>query len=75
MKTNILPLIAFLAALGAILLVPVGAVAAAFAFTVTGVLSLLAADYGHTLEPLKARAEVVPFAPQACEPAHLRTAA
>ena len=75
MKTNILPLVAFLAALGAILLVPVSAAAAAFAFTVTGVLSLLAADYGRTLEPVRVRANVIPFAGQASEPSHLRTAA
>ena len=77
MKTNNLPIKAFLAALGAILFVPVSAVAAAFAFafTVTGVFALLLADYGRTLEPLRAEAALVPFAAAPCKLHELPTAA
>ena len=75
MKTNSLPIKAFLAALGATLIVPVSAVAAAFAFTFTGVFALLLADYGRTLEPVRAEAALVPFASQACQVGDLRTAA
>ncbi len=75
MKTNNLPMKAFLAALGAILFVPVSAVAAAFAFTVTGVFALLLADYGRTLEPLRAEAALVPFAAAPCKLHELPTAA
>ena len=75
MKTNNLPMKAFLAALGAILFVPVSAVAAAFAFMVTGVFALLLADYGRTLEPLRAEAALVPFAAAPCKLHELPTAA
>ncbi len=61
MKTNILPLVAFLAALMATLTFPVGATAAAFAFTATGLLAVFAADYGRAIEPVRVPAGIVPF--------------
>lgn len=61
MKTNLLPIKAFLASLGAIALFPFTAAAAAAVFTVTGIFAVLAADYGRTIEPLRVSAEIVPF--------------
>jgi hypothetical protein len=53
---------------------PVSAAAAAIAFTATGLLSVLVADYGRTLAPVRAPAEILPFdAP--CASAALRRAA
>jgi hypothetical protein len=61
MKTSTLPIKAFLAALAAIALLPVGPVAASIAFTSTGLIAMLASDYGRDPQPLAARASVVPF--------------
>jgi hypothetical protein len=61
MKTSTLPIKAFLAALAAIALLPVGPVAASIAFTSTGLFAMLASDYGRNTQPLAARAGVVPF--------------
>jgi len=61
MKSNLLPIKAFLASLGAIALFPFTAAAAAAVFTVTGIFAVLAADYGRTIEPLRVSAEIVPF--------------
>jgi hypothetical protein len=74
MKTNVLPLKAFLASLGAIALFPFTAAAAAAAFTVTGLFAIIAADYGRTIEPVRARADIVPFV-SAGGREHARTAA
>jgi hypothetical protein len=63
MKTNSLPIKAFLAALAAIALLPVGPVAASIAFTSTGLFAMLASDYGRDPQPLATRAGVVPFEP------------
>lgn len=61
MKTNILPISAFLAAIVACVILPISAPAAALALTVTGLLSILAADYGRTIRPLSVPAEIVPI--------------
>jgi hypothetical protein len=61
MKTTSLPLVTFLAAIAAFALLPVSAVAASFAVTVAGILSILAADYGRSLEPLRVLAPVIPL--------------
>jgi len=61
MKTQALPLIAFLAAIAAFILLPISAVAATIALSVTGTISVVAADYGRTVEPLRPAAPVVPF--------------
>jgi hypothetical protein len=61
MKTTSLPIKAFLAALAAIALLPVGPVAASIAFTSTGLFAMLASDYGQDPQPLDAPASVVPF--------------
>jgi hypothetical protein len=61
MKTNTLPIIAFLAAIAAVALVPVSATTACVAFTVTGLLSTLVADYGRSPRAISASAPVVPF--------------
>jgi hypothetical protein len=61
MKTNLLPVIALLAAIAAFALLPVSAAAASIAVSVTGLASLLTADYGRNLEPVRAPAPIVPF--------------
>ena len=61
MKTNTLPLIAFLAVICAFALLPVSAVAASIAFSVTGVLSVVVADYGRNVQPLQSESRAVAF--------------
>lgn len=61
MKTNSLPVTALLAVIAAIAFIPVGVAAAALAFTSTGLVAMLASDYGRTLEPVRAQAGIVPF--------------
>ena len=75
MKTNALPIKAFLGALGAIFVIPVSAVFAAASFTLTGILAVFLADYGRTIEPLRVRAAVLPFEARGCTSDDLRTAA
>jgi hypothetical protein len=61
MKHSTLLFTAFLATLVAIVVMPVSVAWAAIAFTATGLLSVLAADYGRTLEPVRCPAEILPF--------------
>lgn len=61
MKNSTLLFTAFLATFVAIIVLPVGIAAAAIAFTATGLLSVLVADYGRNLAPVRAAAEIVPF--------------
>jgi|CZKI01.1.fsa_nt_gi hypothetical protein len=75
MKTRILPIFAYLAVLAAFALLPVSAVAASVALSVTGMASILAADYGGGAGPLRAPAPVVPFQPSRLAPAECRAAA
>lgn len=63
MNTNSLPVIAFLAAIAAIAIVPMSAAAACIALTTTGLLSTMVADYGRAKRPSLVLAPVVPFAP------------
>ncbi|HMD60877.1 MAG TPA: hypothetical protein VKG78_05580 [Opitutaceae bacterium] len=60
-KPSILPAVIFLAAIAASVLLPVGAAGASILLSVTGLISVLAADYGRTVEPLRAPARVVPL--------------
>lgn len=75
MKTNILPITAFLAALAAVALLPVSAATASLALTVTGVLLILVADYGRSPSTLEIHAPVMPFHPAGLATASLRQAA
>lgn len=75
MKNTSLPVIAFLAALAAFVVLPLSATAACIAFTVIGTLSMLAGDYGRNLEPIQARAAVVPFTASGASAAGLVRAA
>lgn len=61
MNTRILPVIAFLAALAAFVLLPVGAVAASTTLAVTGMLAIFLADYGRTIEPVRVSGEIIAF--------------
>jgi hypothetical protein len=75
MKSNTLTVLGFLAAIVAFVALPVSAPAAAVAFTATGVLSILVADYGRSIEPVRVTAEVVPFQSSRRTPAGLDRAA
>ena len=75
MKSNTLTVLAFLAAIAAFAILPVNATAAAISFTVAGVLSILMADYGRSIEPVTVAAEVLPFSPGRRTPAGLGRAA
>jgi hypothetical protein len=75
MKTRILPIFAYLAIIAAFALLPVSAVAASVALSVTGMVSILAADYGRGMEPLRVPAPVVPFRPSRLASAEYRVAA
>jgi hypothetical protein len=61
MKNSTLLFTAFLATFVAILVLPVSAAAAATAFTATGLIAVLTADYGRILAPVRVPAEIVPF--------------
>ena len=65
MKTNTLPLVAFLAAIATVAIVPVGAATACAAFTVTGLLLTMVADYGRGRRPDLVLAPVLPLTPPA----------
>ncbi len=74
-KTNSLPVIAFLAVIAALILVPVSAVVAGFAVSVAGTLLIVAADYGRSVEPVRAESRIIPFGAPGCSPVDLRKAA
>jgi hypothetical protein len=61
MNNSSLPALAFLAVLAAAIVLPVSAGAASIALTMSGVLAMLAADYGHEMAPLRDTARVVAF--------------
>jgi hypothetical protein len=65
MKTHTLSIIASLAAVVAVALVPVSAAAASIALTVTGLLTTMLADYGRPAVRYATPAPVVAFAPRA----------
>ncbi|HXQ81619.1 MAG TPA: hypothetical protein VN775_09920 [Opitutaceae bacterium] len=75
MKTNSLPLIAFLVAIAAFALLPVSAVAASVAFSVTGMISVFTADYGRKLEPARVSTQVIAFDATRAPSAEFRDAA
>jgi hypothetical protein len=74
-KISILPVIAFLAAVVAFIFLPVSAAAASIAFSVTGIVSVLAGDYGRSMEPLRAESRAIPFVAPGRPAAALREAA
>jgi hypothetical protein len=55
-NNNSLALSAFLVALAAIIIVPVGPAAAVTALTLSGMAAIFLADYGRSVAPLMARA-------------------
>jgi len=61
MKIHTLAPVAFLAAIAAFILLPVSAVAASIALSVTGMISVIAADYGRGAKPLAVPAAIVPM--------------
>ena len=75
MKNNSLPAVALLAAVLACVLLPVSAAAATIALSVTGILSVLAADYGRNMEPVRAKSHVIPLNEPARPPDGFREAA
>jgi hypothetical protein len=75
MKANALPIIAFLAAIAAFVFLPVSAVAASIAVSVTGMASVLAGDYGRSIEPLRTASRLIAFDAPSRPSAGLREAA
>ncbi|HMD60875.1 MAG TPA: hypothetical protein VKG78_05570 [Opitutaceae bacterium] len=75
MNASILPVVAFLAAIAASVVLPVGATCASVLLSVTGMLSVMAADYGRKIGPVRAGSRVVPFRDPGCARAALREAA
>ena len=70
-----LPVLTFLAVLGALVLAPVSAGVAILAVSVAGIVLILAADYGRGVRPLRAVSAVVPFRAPLGASASFRTAA
>jgi hypothetical protein len=75
MKSNILLVSAVLAAIAAVFLLPVSAAAAGVAFTAAGVFSVFMSDYGRSIKPLRASAQIVPFGDSGFAPDRLNRAA
>jgi hypothetical protein len=75
MKNTSIPILAFLAAIAASILLPISATASGIALTVTGVIAMLAADYGRVLTPLSLPSNVVPFEASRRVPAAVEEAA
>jgi hypothetical protein len=75
MNNSSLPILAFLAVIAATILLPLSATASGIALTVTGVVAMLAADYGREITPLRIPANVVPFEASGRGPATLQKAA
>ncbi|HXQ81618.1 MAG TPA: hypothetical protein VN775_09915 [Opitutaceae bacterium] len=75
MNTRTLPVISFLAVIAAFVVLPVSAVAACIGLSVTGMISVLAADYGRGVEPLSVQEPVAPFAPSRLAHTEYRVAA
>jgi hypothetical protein len=63
MNLSNITIIAFLGALAAFVFLPVSAVAASIAVSVIGIASILAADYGRGVRPLRVSAPAVPVDP------------
>ena len=73
-KKSTLPIATFVAAIAAFALLPVSAPIAGAAVTVTGVISILAADYGRAERTQKA-GEVLPLSHTRAHPVEYRDAA
>ena len=68
MKTSSITISLVLAAIAAIVILPVSSVAASSAIVATGILAVFVADYGRTIKPLSVQAEVIPFRAAHCVP-------
>jgi hypothetical protein len=75
LKTNSLPIVSFLAVLAASIVLPVSVPASCIAVTLTGVIAMLASDYGRDLQPVRARADVIAVEFAGRSPAELNRAA
>lgn len=75
MKSHFFTNLSILAMIAAFLVVPVSAKAAVIAFTVTGILAVMMADYGRDLKPVRDRARLVPFEGTGCGQAEFDEAA
>jgi hypothetical protein len=60
-RTALIQNAALLGLMASLLALPFGAAAAGITFALTGVLAILIADYGRSIEPLRVRAQVVPM--------------
>jgi hypothetical protein len=75
MKTNLLQISAALAAILVAALLPINVTAAAIVAVASGLLAILCADYGRSLEPLRPDVPVSPFSPAESMRAELSEAA
>ena len=75
MKTQHLFLLSTLAVAAALLVARAGTAATGIAFVASGVLAMLYADYGRTMEPVRARAGVISIGETRRQTPALRTAA
>jgi hypothetical protein len=75
MKSKLLSLFPIASAAAVLLLIPVSTAAAGITFTITGVITLLALDYGRSFEPLRARARIIPIGDLSRSPQDYREAA
>jgi hypothetical protein len=75
MKTNSLPIVSFLAAVAAAIFLPISATVACILLTITGAATMLVADYGRNIQPLRVDAPVVQFEPSAHKAVALSNAA
>jgi hypothetical protein len=60
MNNTSLPILSFLAVLAASIFLPISAPASCIALTITGVLAMLASDYGRELAPIEASSNLIP---------------
>jgi len=66
MKSNTLAISSALAAIAAIVILPVSTVAAGIIFVMAGILAIFVSDYGRPIKPLGLTAEVIPFNANHC---------
>jgi len=75
MKNHLLPTVAFLGFIAASVLLPVSAAAASIVLSVAGMISIVSADYGRALEPVRFETPAIPFPSPGRPQAEMREAA
>jgi hypothetical protein len=75
MRSNTLAISSALAALAAVVMLPVSTSAAGIIFVMAGILAIFISDYGRPIKTLGLRAEIVPFNATDCALVRLSDAA